>query len=276
MLKKSNIALGFAARLFEQKTAAAEIEFAAKNRFAAIQFRGPEEGLNAGHLRTELKKIAAMMREARMVPALELLVGLEENGRTPTGKTPSEILAANMPAIEALAIQYVHWHLYPVDYETIGKVEVRALEEKVVPDLQAGVTLARGCSFVLAIENNSPEAPMFAAPENCHRLLKKLPYLGLVWDLNHTLPEHADSFLELSHRMAMLHVSDTPLPATNHHLPLGLGHIDFSHYLQQLQKNGFCGPAILEIGGLPISGGYGRDTDEALIASRAHLEDYLL
>ena len=30
-------------------------------------------------------------------------------------------------------------------------------------------------------------------------------------------------------------------------------------------------PLVLEIGGLPFSGGYGLDTDEALVASRARL-----
>jgi sugar phosphate isomerase/epimerase len=71
--------------------------------------------------------------------------------------------------------------------------------------------------------------------------------------------------------MSMLHVADTPLPEVNHHLPLGLGAIDFSAYMGALLGRGFAGPAILEIGGLPRSGGYGRDTDAALVESRARL-----
>lgn len=67
--------------------------------------------------------------------------------------------------------------------------------------------------------------------------------------------------------MTMLHVADTPLPAVNHHLPLGLGTIDFPAYFAALLSRGCRGPAILEIGGLPHSGGYGRDTDDALIES---------
>jgi L-ribulose-5-phosphate 3-epimerase len=54
-------------------------------------------------------------------------------------------------------------------------------------------------------------------------------------------------------------------------LPLGLGTVDFTTYCRALLARGFHGPAILEIGGLPVSGGYGRDTDAALIDSRARL-----
>jgi sugar phosphate isomerase/epimerase len=89
-----------------------------------------------------------------------------------------------------------------------------------------------------------------------------------VWDLNHTTPEQLDDYLAVTPHMSMLHVADTPLPETNYHLPLGLGTIDFTRYIRELVVRGFRGPAILEIGGLPKSGGYGRDTDEALISSR--------
>jgi sugar phosphate isomerase/epimerase len=67
--------------------------------------------------------------------------------------------------------------------------------------------------------------------------------------------------------MIALHIADTPLPAVNQHLPLGLGKIDFADTFAALLTRGFRGPATLEIGGLPHSGGYGRDTDEALIDS---------
>ncbi len=71
--------------------------------------------------------------------------------------------------------------------------------------------------------------------------------------------------------LVYLRVSDSPLPETNHHLPLGIGSIDFADYCGTLLQGGFDGVAILEIGGLPKSGGYGRDTDEALCQSRALL-----
>ncbi len=87
-----------------------------------------------------------------------------------------------------------------------------------------------------------------------------------------SLPAHLDGFLALTPRMTMLHVSDTPLPAVNHHLPVGLGSIGLTTYCAALLARGFHGPAILEIGGLPQSGGFGRDTDEALIDSRRQFQ----
>jgi hypothetical protein len=56
-----------------------------------------------------------------------------------------------------------------------------------------------------------------------------------------------------------VHVSDTPLPETNHHLPLGRGNVDLTP-LRTFDDV----PLILEIGGLPHSGGPGLDTDDAL------------
>jgi sugar phosphate isomerase/epimerase len=102
-------------------------------------------------------------------------------------------------------------------------------------------------------------------------VLAGVPGLGLVWDLNHTHPASFGDYLALAPWMSMLHISDTPLPQTNHHLPLGQGTIDFAHYTHELLARGFRGRAILEIGGLPKSGGFGRDTDAALIDSRARL-----
>lgn len=72
--------------------------------------------------------------------------------------------------------------------------------------------------------------------------------------------------------MTLLHVADTPLPAVNYHLPLGMGSVDLPAYCAALLAGEYRGPAILEIGGLPQSGGYGRDTDDALIDSRARFQ----
>jgi sugar phosphate isomerase/epimerase len=66
--------------------------------------------------------------------------------------------------------------------------------------------------------------------------------------------------------MTLVHVSDTPLPETNHHLPLGRGNVDFAP-LQVFDDV----PLVLEIGGLPHSGGPGLDTDDALRDSLARL-----
>jgi sugar phosphate isomerase/epimerase len=98
-----------------------------------------------------------------------------------------------------------------------------------------------------------------------------VPDLGFVWDWNHTAPEHLTGFLALASRITMLHIADTRLPTVNDHLPLGMGTVDFALYSRELLAHGFSGPAILEIGGLPQSGGYGRDTDAALVDSRDRL-----
>lgn len=103
-------------------------------------------------------------------------------------------------------------------------------------------------------------------------MLDAVPGLHFVWDLNHTPPDELKAFQTMTSYLSMLHVSDTPLPEVNHHLPIGLGNIDFVGYFDHLVRAGFHGPAILEIGGLPKSGGYGRDTDEALIESLRRLQ----
>ena len=72
----------------------------------------------------------------------------------------------------------------------------------------------------------------------------------------------------LAQRMSMLHIADAPLPQLNCHLPLGEGTIDLPAYSQSVVERGFEGVGILEIGGAPWSGGFGKDTDEALIRSR--------
>ena len=131
-----------------------------------------------------------------------------------------------------------------------------------------GVQLATRQGFRFGFEHNEPAIPLFATPERCALMLDAVPDLGFVWDLNHTIPEHLEGFLQLTPHMTMLNVSDTPLPTVNDHKPLGQGNIDFVGYCRALLARGFSGPAILEIGGLPKSGGYGQDTDAALLDSR--------
>ena len=77
-------------------------------------------------------------------------------------------------------------------------------------------------------------------------------------------PSTSARFLALRERFTLVHVSDTPLPETNHHLPLGRGSVDLA-----VARRACDVPLILEIGGLPISGGPGLDTDEALLDSLA-------
>jgi len=134
-------------------------------------------------------------------------------------------------------------------------------------DATAGVAHANAHGFRFGFEHNEPRGGLYATPERCAALLDAVPGLGFVWDTNHTAPEHLGGFLALIPRMTMLHVSDTRLPTVNDHYPLGMGAMDFPAYCRPLIAGGFSGPAIFEIGGLPQSGGYGRDTDDALIDS---------
>ena len=183
----------------------------------------------------------------------------------PTATHRSDVLRANLPAIAALGCTHVHWHLVP--REEGSAADWPALERTLAPQFAAGVALGAAHGFRCGIEHNEPAIPLFPTPARCAAALEATPGLGLVWDLNHTAPEQRDGYLALTGRMIALHVADTPLPAVNHHLPLGLGTIDFATTFAALLTRGFRGPATLEIGGLPHSGGYGRDTDEALIDS---------
>lgn len=278
MPQTPNVQIGFGARLFSnERTASEEIRFGNDHNFHSIQFRGQEEGLNESHLRADFETIATLLSQADIIPTMELLIGIDESGRTQSGKSPSEILSANLPAITKLSFKYVHWHLYPYNYQSMETDEktIRQLEDASLTQIASAVSLSRNHGFKFGIENNDPEAFLFAHPNRCIELLNQIPNLGFVWDLNHTAPQHVPSFQSIANRMSMIHISDTPLPETNHHLPLGQGNIDFPSYLQQLQTNGFNGPAILEIGGLPKSGGYDKDTDKALITSHNHLESIL-
>ena len=91
------------------------------------------------------------------------------------------------------------------------------------------------------------------------RAARGRPGLSFVWDLNHADPR---AFAHLRDRLSLVHASDTPLPTTNHHLPIGRGNVDFAVLA------GVEVPVILEIGGLPASGGPGFDTDDALRRSQ--------
>ena len=118
---------------------------------------------------------------------------------------------------------------------------------------------------MFGVEHNAPAHHLLVTPAAVGGLLAALPGLRFVWDVNHTRPADLAAFLAFTDRLSLVHVSDTPLPETNHHLPLGRGRVDLTP-LRDLEV-----PLILEIGGLPFSGGYGLDTDEALIDSRTRL-----
>ena len=248
-----------------------EIAFARARGFGSIQFHGREAGLREDDLGGTFAAIGADLCATALVPVMEIMVRVDPDGRTEAGRTPLDLLRANLPAINALGYACVHWHLVP---NGGAESEVwRTLERALTPQLATGTALGAAHRFRFGIEHNEPTVPLFPTPERYAAALGAVPGLGFVWDMNHSAPEQRAGYLALTGWMTMLHVADTPLPATNHHSPLGLGTIDFAATVRDLRARAFVGPAILEIGGLPLSGGYGRDTDEALIASRQLLAE---
>ncbi|MEM7735506.1 MAG: TIM barrel protein [Deinococcota bacterium] len=213
------------------------------------------------------------MREAlasnQITAVMEIALPINEYGKTASGLTPVEVLEANLPAIRSLPCKYVHWHLAPLSLSP-----ARPLEQDLLSQFKQGASIALENEFHFGFENNEPKLDFLSTPASCAALLAAVDNLGLVWDVNHTIPEHSKSFQDLIPKMTMLHISDTPLPEVNHHLPLGQGSINFSELLKELRRKNFQGPAILEIGGLPKSGGYGKDTDEALVDSLCILTMY--
>lgn len=267
--------IGMNARLFpgNWRPARQEIRFAQRSGFAAIQFPGPEQGLDATRLGDSLSAIADALQQAQLTAVMEMVIRINEQGHTTTGASPLDVLEANLPAITGLPCPCAHWHLVPM--QPLEAKQARQVEERLIPQLMAGVALAHTYGFQFGFEHNEPDLQLCGMPGACAALLAAVPGLKFVWDLNHTIPAHLTAFLALIPHMSMLHISDTPLPEVNYHLPLGLGSIDFTAYGRALQAGGFHGPAILEIGGLPKSGGYGRDTDAALLDSQLRLKQIL-
>lgn len=248
-----------------------EIAFARAAGFASMQFHGPDDGLDTECLGDPPDVVGRLLREAGIVPVMEIGLPLDAEGRSRHGHTPLEVLRANLPGIAALGCACVHWHLGPRG--ALDDATMHSLEEMALPQLAEGVALGQRHGFHFGLEHNQAGIEVFGSPERCAVALDAIPGLGFVWDLNHSTPEQLPGYLALTGRMSMLHVSDTPLPAVNHHLPLGLGTVPFGAYCRELRAQGFHGPAILEIGGLPASGGYGRDTDEALRDSLARFAE---
>lgn len=271
-MKKSKWSIGINGRFFpgNWRPARTEIDFAQQNGFRALQLPGKEEGLQPAHLGDEPSVVGDLLAKVGIMAVMEIVVRIDARGRTKSGKTPLEVLQANLPAITTLPCSYVHWHLALSEWP--GEPAIRRLEEALAPQFAAAVEMAQEQGFTFGLEHNEPDLVLFGNPASCRAILDSTPGLAFVWDLNHTTPDDLPAYLDLTPRMSLLHVADTPLPEVNHHLPLGLGNIDFAAYCRALVQRGFAGPAILEIGGLPKSGGYGRDTDEALVASRQRLE----
>lgn len=262
------ILIGMNDRLFltNKRPILQDIAFAAANDLRAIQFHGSPDGLGEAQLGASLNETGAALREYGVAAVIEILIFIDEHGQHESGQTPLDILQANMPAITALGCIHAHWHL--AIRQKLDESAVDRLEVALAAQAAQAVLLAEERGFRFAIEHNEQAVRPFNTPERMASILGAVPGLGMVWDLNHAAPEQVEGYLALTPRISMLHVGDTPLPDVNHHLPLGMGNIDFRRYLGELVRRGFSGPAIFEIGGLPRSGGYGRDSDEALISSR--------
>jgi len=249
------IRVGMNGRFFPNnwRPALQEVGFAKEGGFQALQFPGKPEGLSERHLGAPLADVSRALALADITTTMEIIVRVDLEGRTAEGASPLDVLRANLPAIRQLPCTHVHLHV--VLSESASEEETRALERSLVPQLREAVALSRSQGFMLGIEHNEPDLHLFGTPESCEVVLREVAGLGLVWDVSHTAYEHLSAFKALVPRMMGLHVSDTPLPEVNYHLPLGLGNVDLRGYCHALVQGGFRGPAILEIGGLPKSGG---------------------
>lgn len=266
----TNVKVGMNGRFFPNnwRPVLDEIRFAHAAGFCALQFQGEESGLRDEHLGASFTETERALNATNLSATMELLIRLREDGRTPSGRTPLEILEANLPAIQSLPCRHVHWHLVLEP----PKKGAEGLERALLPEFRDATKLAGQYGFTFAFEHNEPALNFFSTPQSCAAMLESVPELHFVWDLNHTVPDHLPGFKALASRTSLLHVADTPLPDVNHHLPLGLGTVNFADYARPLFLAGFQGFAILEIGGLPKSGGFGRDADDALIDSKSRLE----
>jgi sugar phosphate isomerase/epimerase len=198
-------------------------------------------------------ELGALFDDHGVEPVFELLVRHDgEPGAV------ARALRANLAAIEAVGFLRVHVH-------PVGPREAAPL---LPADFADALAVAEDAGLIFAAEHNSPGHRLLEGPDQVEALLDAVPGLGFVWDVNHTLTEHRERFLALRERITLVHVSDTPLPETNHHLPLGRGNVDLAPARSFVDV-----PLILEIGGLPHSGGFGLDTDEALLDSLARLRD---
>lgn len=256
------------ARLFaiNWRPARAEIAFARAAGFGALQFNGREQGIDTEYLGDAAELVAELLVAAGIEAVMEIVVRLREDGRTEAGNTPLDLLRTNAAAAHALGCTRVHLHLTMT--AALPWAARKAIEAAAVAQLHAGLDLVAD-RFLLGIEHNEPDIPLFAELDAISALLEAVPGLGFVWDCNHTPEAQQAAWLTLAPRIQLAHVSDTPQPQVNHHLPLGAGTMDFGVLFAELRRRGVACPAILEIGGTPKSGGFGRDTDAALRASLA-------
>ena len=224
-----------------------ELAFAASAGFDTVQIRSDRPGEIEDELGVDPETLGALFDDNGLEPVLEMLVRHEgEPG------TIARALRANLAAIESIGFLRVHVH-------PVGPSEAAAL---LAADFAEALAVADDAGLIFAVEHNAPGHRLLVQPDDIEALLDAGPSLGFVWDVNHTGADDVQRFLALRERITLVHVSDTPLPETNHHLPLGRGNVNLTP-LRAFDDV----PLILEIGGLPHSGGPGLDTDDALLDS---------
>ncbi|MGZ4339441.1 MAG: sugar phosphate isomerase/epimerase family protein [Gaiellaceae bacterium] len=227
-----------------------ELAFAAGAGFDTLQIRSDRPGEIEDELGIDARELGDHFADVGLEPVLELLV--RHDGEA---GTVARALCANLAAIEAIGFLRVHVH-------PVGPREAAPL---LAADFAEALAVAEEAGLIFGVEHNAPGHRLLVEPTEVEALLEAVPGLGLVWDVNHTGSDEVPRYLALRERLTLVHLSDTPLPETNHHLPLGRGSVDLS------LVRGLAVPVILEIGGLPHSGGPGLDTDEALLDSLAAL-----
>jgi L-ribulose-5-phosphate 3-epimerase len=250
------VRIGMLGRFFpgNWRPPAEEVRFAADNGFAAVQIRSDLPGAIEEVLGCDPLDAGRDFAAAGVEPVVEMLLRLNDH------PSIARALRANVPTLAALGCRRVHVHPVPGGSD----VDVDDLERRLPELFDDAVGVAQAADLILGVEHNAREHRLLVEPAACARLLEAVPALSFVWDVNHADPS---AFAFLRDRLSLVHASDTPLPIVNHHLPIGRGNVDFSLLA------GIDVPVILEIGGLPASGGPGFDTDEALRDSRSRLAD---
>jgi L-ribulose-5-phosphate 3-epimerase len=229
--------------------------------------------LSAERLGAPPEEVGRLLAAGGVVGVMEIVVRVGRDGRTAAGNRPLDVLKNNLPVLEALGCPVAHWHL--VLREEMDEGAVSALEASLYGEMETAVAMAAASGIRFGLEHNNGNDPFFASAASIAAALHAVPALGFVCDLNHILPGAMDDFFALFPRCSMLHLSDTPLPAVNYHLPLGQGNLPLRKIGTALHHAAFSGVAILEIGGAPWSGGYGQDSDAALCHSRLLAVDAL-
>jgi len=228
---------------------AQELAFASQAGFDTVQIRSDRHALE-DELGVDAAELGRLFDEHGLEPVLELLVRYDEDGAAAT-----RALEATLPDLQTVGVLRVHVH-------PVGHIDPAAL----TADLAGTAAAAEEAGLLFGVEHNAPGHRLLTRLGEVEALLDAVPRLWLVWDVNHTPADEVGGYLALRERFSLVHASDTPLPETNWHLPLGQGTVDLA------PLRGFDDvPVILEIGGLPHSGGPGLDTDEALLDSLAWL-----